>query len=129
MPRIRVAAFALCLSVIATCVHAGVEIETLKAGDGKTFPAVGKSVKVHYTGTLAETGAKFDSSRDRGKPFSFTLGVGEVIKCWDEGIAQLSKGQVAVLSCTSDYGYGARGAGNVIPPNADLKFEVELIDF
>jgi len=100
---------------------------------------------VHYTGYLADNGLKFDSSKDRDQPFIFTLGVGEVIKCWDEGIKQMSKGQVcfcfrcpwpyaaiaqtATLHCSADYAYGANGAGNLIPPNADLKFEIEILDF
>jgi FK506-binding protein 1 len=79
-------------------------------------------------GTLASNGTKFDASRDRGKPFSFTIGVGQVIQGWDEGVIQMSKGEKANLKITSDYGYGARGAGGVIPPNADLNFEVELLD-
>ena len=105
----------------------GVIVETIKEGDGKNPPA-GSKVEVHYVGTLTD-GTKFDSSRDRGSPFSFTLGVGQVIKGWDEGVAQMSKGQVAKLTCSPDYAYGERGVGRVIPPNATLTFEVELIDF
>jgi len=85
-------------------------------------------VTVHYTGTLAN-GNKFDSSRDRGKPFQFRIGTGEVIRGWDEGVAKMSKGQRAKLTISPDYGYGAQGAGGVIPPNAQLIFDVELIDF
>ena len=70
---------------------------------------------------------QFDASRDRGRPFQFTIGIGQVIRGWDEGVAQMSLGEKAVLRNTSDYGYGARGAGGVIPPNADLNFEVELL--
>ncbi len=79
------------------------------------------------SGTLASTGAKFDASRDRGRPFQFTIGVGQVIRGWDEGVMQMSVGEKAILHITSDYGYGARGAGGVIPPNANLDFEVELL--
>lgn len=72
-------------------------------------------------------GKKFDSSRDRGKPFQFTLGGGEVIKGWDEGVAQMTKGEKSLLTCTPDYAYGPRGYPPVIPPNATLVFEVELL--
>ena len=82
---------------------------------------------MHYHGTLAANGAKFDASRDRNRPFQFTIGIGQVIKGWDEGVAQMSLGEKAMLRITSDYGYGPRGAGGVIPPNADLNFEVELL--
>lgn len=104
----------------------GVTVDTIKAGDGTTFPKSGQTVVVHYTGTLTN-GKKFDSSKDRGKPFKFRIGQGQVIKGWDEGVAQMSVGQVAKLTCTPDYAYGAAGAGGVIPPNATLFFEVELL--
>mmetsp|Transcript_44915 Transcript_44915/g.66070 ORF Transcript_44915/g.66070 Transcript_44915/m.66070 type:complete len:123 (+) Transcript_44915:74-442(+) len=96
-------------------------------GDGKTFPKQGDVVTVHYTGTLVSNGAKFDSSVDRNDPFKFTIGVGMVIRGWDEGVMTMSVGEKAVLTIDSSYGYGARGAGSVIPPNADLQFEVELL--
>ena len=96
-------------------------------GEGES-PQSGQKVTVHYTGTL-EDGKKFDSSLDRNQPFTFTLGVGQVIKGWDEGVALLKKGSKAVLKIPSDLGYGPRGAGGVIPPNATLYFEVELISF
>ena len=79
------------------------------------------------TGTLTN-GKKFDSSRDRGKPFEFKIGQGNVIKAWDEGVAQMSKGQRAKLTCSPDYAYGARGFPPVIPANSILIFDVELID-
>lgn len=79
------------------------------------------------SGTLASNGQKFDASRDRGRPFQFTIGVGQVIRGWDEGVIQMSVGEKAMLHISSDFGYGARGAGGVIPPNADLNFEVELL--
>tara|TARA_B110001452_G_scaffold256509_1_gene249905 strand:+ start:2267 stop:2809 length:543 start_codon:yes stop_codon:yes gene_type:complete len=132
-----------------------VDVEVLKAGDGVSFPQAGQNVKVHYTGTLMD-GTKFDSSRDRGEPFSFNLGAGQVISCWDQGVAQvrftptslpyqlgsrgavshllksgsiaaacpqMSMGERAKLTCSSDSAYGSRGAGGVIPPNADLQFD------
>ena len=81
------------------------------------------------SGTLKDGGKKFDSSRDRGQKFTFTLGVGQVIKCWDEGVAMMKVGERATLDCSSDVAYGSRGAGGVIPPNADLLFDVELFSF
>mmetsp|Transcript_38869 Transcript_38869/g.86461 ORF Transcript_38869/g.86461 Transcript_38869/m.86461 type:complete len:109 (+) Transcript_38869:351-677(+) len=106
----------------------GVDIEVLQAGDGQNYPQKGNTVTVHYVGTLTN-GTKFDSSRDRGKPFQFKLGMGQVIKGWDEGVAKMSKGEKSKLTISPDYGYGAHGAGGVIPPNATLIFEVELLSF
>ncbi|GAX19801.1 FK506-binding protein 1 [Fistulifera solaris] len=105
----------------------GVTKTTTKPGDGKTFPQTGDQLTMHYHGTLASNGAKFDASRDRGRPFSFKIGIGQVIRGWDEGVAQMSLGEHATLHISSDYGYGTRGAGGVIPPNADLVFDVELL--
>jgi len=104
----------------------GVTVDTLTPGDGKSFPKKGDTVSMHYVGTLTD-GSKFDSSRDRGSPFVTQIGVGRVIKGWDEGVPQLSLGQKATLTCTPDYAYGARGFPPVIPPNSTLKFEVELL--
>ncbi|KAN0003273.1 hypothetical protein ACTFIZ_009446 [Dictyostelium cf. discoideum] len=105
----------------------GVDITIIKAGNGY-MPPVGATVTVHYVGTLTN-GSVFDSSRKRGQPFSFKLGAGQVIKGWDEGVAKMKVGETSKLTISPDYGYGARGAGGVIPPNATLIFEVELISF
>ena len=104
-----------------------VRIEKISPGDGKTFPKVGDTVTMHYTGTLAD-GSVFDSSLNPGRgPFSTQIGVGRVIQGWDQGVPQLSLGEKAKLHIPADEGYGARGAGGVIPPNADLVFEVQLL--
>ena len=97
-----------------------------KVGTGAS-PEKGKKVSVHYTGTLASNGQKFDSSLDRGQPFSFVIGVGQVIAGWDEGVMSMKVGGKRKLMIPSKLGYGARGAGGVIPPNATLVFEVDLI--
>lgn len=105
----------------------------VKQGTG-TEAVSGKPVVVHYTGWLYDPakpdqkGQKFDSSRDRGQPFSFPLGGGRVIKGWDEGVAGMKVGGQRTLVIPPDKGYGARGAGGVIPPNATLIFDVELIE-
>uniref|UniRef100_A0A1X7UGY8 peptidylprolyl isomerase n=1 Tax=Amphimedon queenslandica TaxID=400682 RepID=A0A1X7UGY8_AMPQE len=92
----------------------GVDVETLKPGDGKTYPKKGQTVVVHYVGTLTN-GKKFDSSRDKGRPFQTKIGVGKVIRGWDEGFMQISLGEKAKLTISPDYGYGAAGAGGVYP--------------
>ena len=105
----------------------GVEIEILQEGSGD-IPPNGSTVNVHYVGTLLD-GSQFDSSRDRGREFSFQLGAGRVIRGWDEGVAKMRVGELSRLTISSDYAYGARGVANVIPPNATLIFEVELLSF
>uniref|UniRef100_A0A673XL76 peptidylprolyl isomerase n=5 Tax=Salmoninae TaxID=504568 RepID=A0A673XL76_SALTR len=104
----------------------GVEIEIISPGDARTFPKKGQTCVVHYTGML-QNGKKFDSSRDRNKPFKFKIGRQEVIKGWEEGIAQMSVGQRAKITCTPDMAYGVTGHPGVIPPNATLIFDVELL--
>jgi FKBP-type peptidyl-prolyl cis-trans isomerase len=101
------------------------QIEDLQVGSGAEAKA-GDTVSVHYVGTLAD-GKKFDSSRDRGQPFSFRLGAGRVIRGWDVGVAGMKLGGKRKLTIPADEGYGASGAGNVIPPDATLVFEVELL--
>ena len=96
-----------------------------KVGTGPA-PTKGKSVTVHYTGTLTN-GTKFDSSVDRGQPFGFVIGVGQVIKGWDEGVLTMKVGGKRKLMIPAALGYGKRGAGGVIPPDADLNFDVELL--
>ncbi|SVA38467.1 uncharacterized protein METZ01_LOCUS91321, partial [marine metagenome] len=105
----------------------GLRMIVHKEGNGEK-PSAGQTVSVHYTGLL-ETGKKFDSSHDRGSPISFPLGQGRVIKGWDEAIALMSKGEKRTLVIPPELGYGERGAGGAIPPNATLIFEVELVDF
>ncbi|KAI0346049.1 peptidyl-prolyl cis-trans isomerase [Trametopsis cervina] len=106
--------------------HLGVNVEVITQGDGHTYPKPGDRVSIHYVGTLLD-GTKFDSSRDRGSPFETEIGVGKVIRGWDEGVPQLSLGSKAILTATPDYAYGARGFPPVIPANATLRFEVELL--
>ena len=106
----------------------GLKVEkTHEVPDGKS-PSQGQKVKVHYTGKLTN-GNIFDSSVQRGDPFEFVLGVGQVIKGWDEGFKQLRKGEKAIITCPPEYGYGSREIPGVIPANSTLIFEVELLDF
>jgi len=104
----------------------GLGYQDLLVGTGPA-PTAGKPVKVHYTGWL-ENGKKFDSSVDRGEPFVFTIGAGQVIPGWDEGVMTMKVGGKRKLTIPANLGYGAAGAGGVIPPNATLIFEVELLD-
>ncbi|CAI2385219.1 unnamed protein product [Moneuplotes crassus] len=106
----------------------GFNKETLKPGSSPESPLKSKRVTCHYTGRLPD-GTKFDSSVDRGTPFSFTLGIGKVITCWDKGISLMKRGEVARLTCPPEMAYGRRGVPGAIPPNATLIFDVELLDF
>jgi len=109
-----------------TTTSSGLQYWDIVVGTGATA-APGSTVKVHYTGFLT-TGEKFDSSRDRGEPFSFPLGAGQVIKGWDEGVAGMKVGGQRQLRIPPQLGYGAAGAGGAIPPNATLIFDVELLE-
>jgi FKBP-type peptidyl-prolyl cis-trans isomerase FkpA len=114
-----------------TKTESGLKYQDLVKGDGDS-PTPKAACKVHYTGWLwvdGKKGTKFDSSKDNGGPFTFRVGAGEVIKGWDEGVATMKKGAKRLLLIPPDLAYGKRGAGGVIPPNATLLFEVELIDF
>lgn len=111
------------MSTITTA--SGLQYEEIKVGSGATATA-GNLVSVHYTGWLTD-GTKFDSSKDRNEPFEFNLGAGQVIKGWDEGVQGMQVGGVRKLTIPAALGYGARGAGGVIPPNATLVFEVEFL--
>lgn len=104
----------------------GLEYVDVREGTGAS-PRPGQRAVVHYTGWLVD-GKKFDSSHDRGEPFTFSVGRGEVIKGWDEGVGTMKVGGLRRLTIPPALGYGARGAGGVIPPNATLTFEVELLD-
>ena len=109
-----------------TTTESGLQIEEIKLGDGDSA-ATGQFVSVHYTGWLTD-GTKFDSSKDRNEPFDFPLGQRNVIAGWDEGVQGMRVGGIRKLTIPPQLGYGARGAGGVIPPNATLVFEVELLD-
>ncbi|NJK41254.1 MAG: FKBP-type peptidyl-prolyl cis-trans isomerase [Acaryochloridaceae cyanobacterium SU_2_1] len=108
-----------------TTTPSGLKYRDLEVGTGEQ-PMVGQMVVVHYTGTLTD-GTKFDSSRDRNQPFSFPIGKGRVIKGWDEGVGSMKVGGRRELVIPPDLGYGSRGAGGIIPPNATLVFDVELL--
>jgi FKBP-type peptidyl-prolyl cis-trans isomerase FkpA len=120
------AAFLIGATMASTTNPSGMIIQDILSGDGAVASA-GRSVTVHYTGWLTD-GTKFDSSKDRNDPFVFPLGAGHVIRGWDEGVQGMKVGGRRRLTIPPELGYGARGAGGVIPPNATLVFEVELLD-
>ena len=112
----------------ALSTESGLHYTVTKEGTGDSTPKVGDSVTAHYKGTLLN-GVKFDSSYDRGEPFVFQVGLGRVIKGWDEAFLAMKKGEKRTLIIPSELGYGSRGAGGSIPANATLLFDVELIAF
>eukprot|EP00056_Hartaetosiga_gracilis_P005441 m.84714 g.84714 ORF g.84714 m.84714 type:complete len:430 (-) comp12166_c0_seq1:115-1404(-) len=114
--------------VIDICGDGSILKEILKEGEGDATPPAGAKVSVHYTGTLLD-GSKFDSSRDRGQLFEFDLGMGRVIKGWDEGVATMKLGERAMFTIASDKAYGPSGSPPKIPPSATLKFDIELFKF
>jgi FKBP-type peptidyl-prolyl cis-trans isomerase FkpA len=114
------------MTTTTTTTESGLLIVDLVEGDGDAA-ASGQNVTVHYTGWL-QNGTKFDSSKDRNEPFEFDLGAGRVIRGWDEGVQGMKVGGKRKLTIPPELGYGARGAGGVIPPNATLVFEVELLE-
>ena len=140
----RLLRLAACLTVLLLAACGGpppytggnvAELQRIDVNVGTGAPAIaGDEVSVHYTGWLYDQnapdkrGQKFDSSRDRGEPFVFLLGAGRVIRGWDDGVAGMQRGGKRELQIPSGLGYGARGAGKVIPPGASLVFEVELLD-
>lgn len=109
-----------------TTTSSGLIYDDITVGSGDAA-ALGQTVSVHYTGWLTD-GTKFDSSKDRNEPFEFPLGAGYVIRGWDEGVQGMRVGGVRKLTIPPELGYGARGAGGVIPPNATLIFEVDLLE-
>ena len=113
-------------SAALTTTASGLQYTDFKVGDGAS-PQPGEIAIVHYTGFL-EDGKKFESSRERGKPFGFKVGAGQVIKGWDEGVATMKVGGIRRLVVPPSLAYGEKGAGSVIPPNARLTFDIELID-
>lgn len=134
VPALRmliVAAIAVALSPAAlaaprtVALPDGLKYTDVKVGKG-AMPKPGQTAIVHYTGTFPD-GKKFDSSRDRHQPFEFTLGQHQVIACWDEGVTTMRVGGRRKLTCPPSLAYGQRGAGGVIPPNATLNFDVELL--
>jgi peptidylprolyl isomerase len=106
----------------------GLRFVVTQPGDGGSHPIAGQKVTAHYTGTLLD-GTKFDSSVDRGQPFQFQVGKSQVIRGWDEAFLEMTRGEKRTLIIPPKLGYGSRGAGGVIPPDATLIFEVELLDF
>ena len=126
MTRLEIVAVSGLDGEVGSAAHMPLQIEELKIGTGAEAKA-GKSVSVHYTGTLTN-GSKFDSSRDRNEPFDFQLGAGRVIKGWDQGVAGMKVGGRRKLTIPPELGYGAGGYPPVIPPNSTLIFDIELLE-
>lgn len=116
-----------CMEIVEN--NTPVVVIKIEEGDGKTYPAYGDTLRMHYTGKLQEDGTVFDSSRTRGKPFDFKIGKGEVIPGWDEGVMEMSVGETSLLMIPAAKAYGDQGSGDgSVPPHADLKFEVTLLE-
>ena len=115
-----------CAFPLVAIIKMPVTKQIIQEGDGNTFPQAGQQLEMHYDGTL-EDGTVFDSSRRKGRPFKFVIGVGQVIQGWDEGVMTMSLGEKAKLTITGDMAYGPAGIDGIIPPNATLIFEVELL--
>eukprot|EP00931_Biecheleriopsis_adriatica_P021918 TRINITY_DN14201_c0_g1_i1.p1 TRINITY_DN14201_c0_g1~~TRINITY_DN14201_c0_g1_i1.p1 ORF type:complete len:148 (+),score=24.46 TRINITY_DN14201_c0_g1_i1:39-446(+) len=105
----------------------GIVVTTLEEGDGKIIPKPGDELAMHYKGTLVADGSKFDSSYDRGRPFVFNIGLGQVIRGWDDAVLKMSLGEKAEFVVPAVYAYGSKGVPGLIPAHADLHFEVELL--
>ncbi len=126
IPLLALISFALVVGCTKKAAQGEVKVDSIKVGTGEAVAEVGKTVTVHYTGWL-ENGTKFDSSVDLGQPFVFKLGEGHVIQGWEKGVLGMKVGEKRKLTIPPELGYGAAGAGDVIPPNSTLIFDIELL--